>query len=501
MIWYQHTMPEADNRPWGRYLAIIATLHFLLHAALGLGRLWGGAASGVDAGLWNQAVGLYASGQTSLLELCWAGSHFVPMLVGFVPLYKLWPGPEWFFIASPLAITLAAWPVYRTCRLLGCEARTAFLWGLAYLFHPAVMAAEAWDFEPNMMATLFVALSAWATVAGRGRWLSLFLVCLGACKEQYGLAIAGFGCLWALRNRRWRDAIALVALGFALFALLVLVVIPRYSGGHFEALESRYGWLAVAFLKRPWGTLRSAFTAFEWITNLGAFPYTCMVILPLLGLPLAAPEFLVPALADLAPNFLSANVMPRSIFAYHSVAIAPLLVIAACAGAQRLAAGHALSALACGVTVMCGLILSPLPHPFALDLWEWRSLWNLPDPRVAEIQKLIGSEPAQVQANVETSFTQRRKMYMFPLAPPEFPVAVLHLANPRKKGAWRPHVFNQPFGGPVGKFLGSVKEALDRKDLGIVYWNDPWLVLRRGATDAVPRAEVQKAFLRFARDI
>ena len=63
--------------------------------------------------------------------------------------------------------------------------------------------------------------------------------------------------------------------------------------------------------------------------------YLLGLLIPFLLFPLAAPEYLLPGLADLMVNMLSANPWQRSPFAYHSTCLVPVLLVAAIYGAKR----------------------------------------------------------------------------------------------------------------------------------------------------------------------
>ncbi len=70
--------------------------------------------------------------------------------------------------------------------------------------------------------------------------------------------------------------------------------------------------------------------------EMGGAVYVGLILVSFLGFPLAAPEFLLPGLADLACNMLSAVSMPRSPIAYHSASLVPVLIAAAICGTKRI---------------------------------------------------------------------------------------------------------------------------------------------------------------------
>ena len=207
----------------------------------------------------------------------------------------------------------------------------------------------------------FIAISLLSIEKSNFRLLLLSCFIIVLCKEHFGIMIIGFGFLWGLRNRRWKQAILIVSFG-AIYSILILgIVMPALSptGAHIMLSQglghvSRYSWLG--------GSMKEVFQAllFHPITvakvvflELGGAKYLLLLMIFFLGFPLVAPEFLLPALADLAANMLSANPMPRSLFAYHSVTLIPLLATAAIYGVKRLSLWQARYTL----TELTGLVV------------------------------------------------------------------------------------------------------------------------------------------------
>jgi hypothetical protein len=136
-----------------------------------------------------------------------------------------------------------------------------------------------------------------------------------------------------------------IALGTSHLFLVLLYIMPAFSptgtpvmiGDQLGQL-SRYSWLGTS-LADIFYTLTTQ-PAFVWkeVVNMGgggaywvALVTPSLFIFPLFGLP-----FLLPGIGDLLANTLSANPMPRGLWAYHSVSLIPILTAATIVGVKKI---------------------------------------------------------------------------------------------------------------------------------------------------------------------
>ena len=494
---------------WRGWTAAAIIIHFAVILALGLFRHWGYMTSLNDLGVFDQAVWGTLHGQfllnTSILDqpINWLGFHFHPVLLLFVPLYAIAPYPEWFALAQALALSVAAWPIFlltsRVCR----SEMAGLLWAIVYLVNPFLLNAAAWDFHPVALAVPFIALGLLA-VEKRDRCL-LFISCLPLLliQEELGLTVAAFGVLWGLRNKDWKVAVILFLLGTAQTALVLGAIMPAFSpsGSHLMLSSgpdqlSRYGWLGHSVLEvaqtlvaHPTDVIGKVMVSF------GGAVYFGQLLLPFLGLPLLGAVSLLPALPDLAANLLSSNAMPRSVLAYHSVILVPTLTIAAAYGARRVSlwwpwlSSAKISGLILTVSLILGYILAPLPVPGAINFWEPRHFLHAPDPTVAEVRAAINSNASvSAQGNIGAYFSQRDEIYLYPHMIGRVDTLVLRLDGPTSKlfpkepegiASLASHLQMRP-----AEYLASISCLLDGKRHYPVLWDDPWLVLKRGAANS-----------------
>ena len=428
------------------------------------------------------------------------GGHFDPVLALFVPFYLIAPSVVWLILAQAIAIPLAGLPIYYLAKRVVQSERIALFWAAACMLSPFMLSAASWDFHPVSLAAPFIAL-AFLAVEKKQPWL-LFATCLFIllCKEHFGLLVSGFGLLWYIRHRDWKTSAFFILSGLGFFLLVMKVIIPTFSpsGGHLMLSEdmgaaSRYSWLgnsleeiARTILTKPVETLHQIFSI------MGGWKYLVLLLVPLLCLPLLGCEFLLPGLADLLVNLLSANPMPRSVFSYHSVTLIPVFIAAAIYGSRRAvrllktAVPERLAIVALIITVVIGWITFPFfSLPGGLGLWEPKRVLGFHDPNYAMVQDLITPDMSvSVQANIGAHFTQRHEVYMYPNKVGEVDAVILHLDSPTLLTDRRnPHEI-----GSLGHhlqmdsldYLNSVQSLLVSNKYSIFVRRGSWLIFMRG---------------------
>ncbi len=488
---------------WRLWAWVAIALHFLILLFLGLSRHWAYLTSLNDLGVFDQAVWGTMQGDWFLntsnhfsKPLNWLGFHFNLILLAFVPLYWVNPSPEWFALVQALALSLAAWPIFLFASNACQSERSAFIWALVYLFNPLVLNAAAWDFHPVSLAVPFVALGMFAIA--REKRSTLFCCCLALLliQEQMGLTVAGLGVLWGVQTRKWLPGVILVVLGIAHAFLILGVVMPAFSltNNHWMLAAgndsfNRYGWLGHSFIEighnlvtRPLAVLRIV------MFDMGGAWYLMLLLLPLLGLPLAAPAMLLPGLSDLAANLLSSNPMPRSMMAYHNAVLVAVFTIAAIDGCQRICRWNNFMSLLqwAGLVLMSSFILgykwAPFPLPLALNAWQPRHFPYVPEQGASKILSAIGSNSSvSAQANVGSHFSQRREIYVFPEHIDSVDFIVLRLESPTSRltptskeslGTFAHHLQMDS-----ADYIATVDCILRSGKYGVVIWESPWLLL------------------------
>jgi len=499
-------------------------VHFVLLLMMGLVRHWSNMTSLNDLGVFDQAVWGTLHGDWFLnsgvlsnisknniainLQANWLGFHFNPFLVAFVPLYALWPAAEWFVIAQAVALSIAAWPIFLLARRVHESEQVGVLWVIIYLCNPFLLNAAAWDFHPVVLAVPLIATALLAVEMKNFRMLITCCLLLLLIQEQCGITVAGFGWLWAIRTRRWKTGSLLVVLGCLHAAIVLGVVMPSLSPNGIHPLisgkVSRYSWLGSSLgailgniLLHPLQFISTIITMPSMIT------YIMALTIPFLGMFLAAPFWLLPGIADLAANVLSAVPMPREFISYHSVTLVPILTVASIYGVRKFASRFAgnfaprITLYVLCYTLVLGYLSSPFPFPGCLNYWKPTHLRFAPDPVLHKVRAVISdSASVSAQANVGTHFSQRKQVYLFPDRASTADTIVLWLDTPTDS-----HLPQDP--GIIGttahhlqmnpeEYLAAIESLLRNHEFGVVLWEAPWLVLSRGAANGEENHAVQE---------
>ncbi|MGJ0516395.1 MAG: DUF2079 domain-containing protein [Methylomicrobium sp.] len=458
-----------------------------------------------DLGCYDQAIWTASQGGTLLNSfnglgqtINWLAIHFQPILYLFVPLYKLYPSVHWLTLSQSAALALSALPIFAIAAQVTQSEKHALLWACIYLLNPFVIAAATWDFHEVSLATFFISLGLYAIVKKRLRLLLTACFLLLACKEHFGLTVAGLGVVYGTVHKDWRIGTGITMAGLLTIAVVIGAIMPAYSptGQHLmvkpasglEGSASRYGWLGNSLdtvienlFLHPWTVLKIVFG------NMDGGSYLFGLGILFLFLPVMTPLWLIPTASDLLANLLSANPMPRNIFSYHSATLIPFLTLAALFSLQKRRpllkslSGLGILKLTLCLQLMLAYYVAPLPLLGAVNYWQPVHVMASFDKRETLVQQIVGNGTLSVQANLGAHFSQRNAIYSFPEHIDQSDFIVLKLDSPTLRTAPDdPGVFGtlaHHFHLHLTDYLSQIEQLLSNKNYKLLYWNDPWLVL------------------------
>ncbi|HEY4724571.1 MAG TPA: DUF2079 domain-containing protein, partial [Actinomycetota bacterium] len=292
---------------------------------------------GFDLGIYDQATWLLSRGRAPFVTirgLDLFGQHAAYIMVLAAPLYRLWADPRLLLLLQVLFLALPAVVLYRVGgRHLGHPAAGLAV-AVAYLAYPGVQWAISWQFHPEAIAAGLLALAVLAADRGRYRAMAVWLALAALCGEEVGLVVAGFGLLLVAGGRRtvgWRTAGA----GLGWFLLATYVLEPLHAGRVTRLFETDYGIAGTGPLALLGALPTMAGHALQTgMANDGLF-YLLLVFLPLLGLPLLAPRWLLPVAAPLLLNLAAVQPEHHQLRFHYLATAAPLLAAGAVAGLAR----------------------------------------------------------------------------------------------------------------------------------------------------------------------
>jgi uncharacterized membrane protein len=349
------------------------------------------------------------------------GNHATFILAAAAPILWLFPDPSALLILQSVVLAFGAVPAFCLgSRVWGSPLAGAIAAG-AYLFYPPLQFSNLFDFHADTFATPALLAAFAALFAGRTAWAFLWAGVLLLVKEDMALVAVTFGLYAAFVHRRKSGAVFSVGAALAFF-LLVGIVIPGWIGTPYLSLFNRWPHLGNTPLElvaspvlRPsafWGTLLQP-------ERLG---YLVLLVTPLAGLPILAPEILAIGLPPLASNLLSATEAQYTIRAQYTATLTPILITAAVVGGYRAARwlearGVSFVAPLAGLaaaSVVASLAFSPLP--WSQDPSARKQFWNAaPRQDLQRIGLLVPPDASISAANhVGAHFALRRKLELFP---------------------------------------------------------------------------------------
>lgn len=265
--------------------------------------------------------------------------HFEPILLPISLLYLFHADPRILLIFQTLALASGAYPVFRLTRYyVPVWPLLAPMMVAAYLFSPASMGVNLFDFHPLSLVAPLLLYAILALVHRRYGWFLLACILAAACKEDVPLIVAMLGILVIWKYKLPRLGLLLLIGGLLWSFLAFVVIMPHfYPGVHYSNFWYRYeAWgsspkdAILNILLHPWIIVTNLLT-------LDRIYYLFGLLRSSGFLALLAPEWLLPTLPTLAINLPSSdNLLYSGIYQYNAPVI-PFIMLSALYGLQRAA--------------------------------------------------------------------------------------------------------------------------------------------------------------------
>ncbi|MDQ6661474.1 MAG: DUF2079 domain-containing protein [Chloroflexota bacterium] len=296
----------------------------------------------MDQVLWNTIHGHLFQFTNQAID--WYGPptrlafHFEPILLPLSLLYLFGADPRIILVFQTLALTSGALPVFLLARKYLREwPLLAVLMVGIYLFSPALIGLNLFDFHPfSLTAPLFL-YAMLALVHKRYGWLLFACVLAASCKEDAPLGVAMFGLMMLWKFKLPRLGLTLIIGGFLWSFIAFKFIMPHFYPGvlannfwyRYESLGSSPGIALANIALHPW----LIFTTFITLDRLY---YLASLFRSVGFICLLAPEWLIPALPDLAANTLSTDPLTYTGVYHYNATIIPFIMISAIFGMRRL---------------------------------------------------------------------------------------------------------------------------------------------------------------------
>ena len=399
-----------------------------------------------------------------------AGLHLSPVLVPVGLLGLIVGTVPALLLTQSLACVLGAHRLgVLGARLLG--ERGWWIGALAFLLHPNLGHVATYEAHPGTLAVLPLA---WAIERLDARSAKGFAwACVGvlACREDLGLVTALLGVLaWRSGMARVGRAVVIGSLAYvALFVVWLHPWLAPHAGSfeaHFGPWGDGFGAMVASFFTDP---LRLLAHLFEPSRAL----YLVLVLAPFVMLPLAAPRWLVPTLPIFGMNLLSHFPTTSQIDSHYLTPALPFLVAATLSALSKIERRAQVE-----VAVAVALVLTSL----AFGVRPRAHLASGPTQDASE--RIVAAIPADASVQAPDAMlahlAEREHVYRAPPPDRNADWVVLDLRH-RLRYRHREDLLRteeEPL----------ARTWMARRDYGVVRYDPPWALLRRGAD---PRAGLE----------
>ncbi|MEO5617468.1 MAG: DUF2079 domain-containing protein [Candidatus Eisenbacteria bacterium] len=304
-----------------------------------------------DLAIFVQAIHgvMHGSWFSSIRGMNWLGDHSSLILIPLAPIFALAPHPLTLLGMQTAALAAGAIPVWLLARRELPEGPLPVACAALYLLHPALGYLNLFEFHPE---TLAVPLLLWCVLEVRsGRSLRAGIAAGLAllAREDVALPVLGLAAVSLFAHpRRARLGLTLAALAAGSLVLSFGVLKPWLLGGQAEygRMYARWGSSAVEIatgvLTRP----HEALAAF-WATpgnpddTLLKQQMWLHLFLPIGGVALLAPIWLLPALPVFAEHLLAVRTHQHTIVFQYAALTFPFVVVATVLGLRTAVKGLA----------------------------------------------------------------------------------------------------------------------------------------------------------------
>ncbi len=363
-------------------------------------RNWWSAA--IDLGVFDQGIWLLSRGlapEVTINGRNLFADHLSPIVVLFVPLYRLWATPYWLFAAQGVALGATVGPL---CALARHEGLPRWTGTAAVALGSPLAAAAAFDFHPSTLAVPFVAWAVLEVRRGNLTRASVAGLLIMSCRAELGWVLIGLAIVAAPHLRR-----RLLVLGS--LGVILGVAVPAALGAHgtFTVHYGQLGATPLDALTHPWRVLAT-------LASAGTLTKLAILFVPVFGLTFWKWRWAVAALVASLPILLSQWSGTRRPGLHYW---APTYPIAVGGALIALAAMERHRRVGCGLLVVGGLVamatMSPL-SPLAPPSVGWRSFTDHRYAREEAAASVRPGDSVVASERILSHLTHRREAWLFP---------------------------------------------------------------------------------------
>lgn len=263
--------------------------------------------------------------------------HVEPILLPLSLLYLIYPDPRTLLIFQTLVLASGTLPIFLlTRRYIPAWPLLAPVMATAYLFSPALLGENLYDFHPVSLATPLILYAFLALAYRRYGWFLVACILAMSCKEDVPFTMALFGLLLIWKYKLPRLGSVLIVVGLIWFSLAFFVVMPHFLGAKNNNFWYRYADLGSTPLEAVKNIVLHPWILFTEFVTLNRIYYLFSLLRSTSFLALLAPEWLLPTILSLAINLMSTDAGLYSGIYQYNATIIPFVMLATIHGTRRL---------------------------------------------------------------------------------------------------------------------------------------------------------------------
>ena len=389
----------ADRR--GLFVALIVACVWATVSWLRYANYWAGA---LDLSIFDQGIWLMSRGHApdvTVIGRSLFADHLSPVLVLFVPLYRLAATPLWLFAVQALCVGACVLPMRALARFEGVAPWVATA---AVALNATLAAAAVFDFHPSTLAVPAIAWTLLFARRGDTRSCTVAAIVVVLCRADLAWVLLGIAVVAPPGPRRRLLIVTPLALAAG-------VIIPALAGarGTWDVHYGHLGDNALDAALHPWRAV-SALASNDALLTLVFW------LLPVALLPLLRPRWLLAIVIGGLPILLSRWAGTHLPYFHYGAPLAPLAIAGALhALATRRELATRGSVLLVGGAVAALAVMSPLSWRAPDSLRLWRVL--RPDPgagTAAAVAAVPAMRPVSATPRVLAHLAHRPEAWIFP---------------------------------------------------------------------------------------
>lgn len=361
---------------------------------------------GNDLGIYTQLMWTTGHGQffytTLIAETTnFLGHHFIPLVAILAPFYRIWPDARLLLVAQTIILALGAFPLFAFARRR-ISRPIALLVVISYFLSPFLAFIALFEFHEISFAVPLLMAAGAALLDKRAKATLFWLVLALLVKEEVALIAIGFALYALLVQRRWQFGMGLTLATFAWAFFLFGWLMPSLN--QFESnytFVERYASLGNTPGQIILTLITSPATVLSIIMTEAKQYFVYALFLPLAGLPLLGLPSTLLTLPTLTYLILSDYDLQTDISNHYTAPILPFLYLSTVVALERLKKYKILrqlplsgSQLGAGLLLCTSLFgaytLSPLPGGANYKANTYQVL-----PEHAETKALLATIPPQ----------------------------------------------------------------------------------------------------------